>query len=36
MDIDFQKKTWSNFKKLMVYMSITIIITLVLMAIFLL
>jgi hypothetical protein len=36
MDIDSQKKTWSNFKKLMVYMSIATILTLVLMAIFLL
>ena len=36
MDIDSQKETWSNFKKLMVYLSVTIIITLVLMAIFLL
>jgi len=36
MDIDTQKETWSNFKKLTVYISITIIAVLVLMAIFLL
>jgi len=36
MDIDSQKETWSNFKKLTVYASITIIVVLVLMAIFLL
>jgi len=36
MDIDSQKETWSNFKKLTVYVSITIILVLVLMAIFLL
>ena len=36
MDIDSQKETWSNFKKLTVYVSIAIILVLVLMAIFLL
>jgi hypothetical protein len=36
MDIDSQKETWSNFKKLTVYVSFTIILVLVLMAIFLL
>ena len=36
MDIDSQKETWSNFKKLTVYVSVTIILVLVLMAIFLL
>ena len=36
MDIDSQKKTWSNFKKLTVYVSVAIILVLVLMAIFLL
>ncbi len=36
MDIDSQKETWSNFKKLTVYTSIVIILVLVLMAIFLL
>jgi hypothetical protein len=36
MNIDSQKETWSNFKKLTVYISVTIIFVLVLMAIFLL
>jgi hypothetical protein len=36
MDIGSQKETWSNFKKLAVYISAAIIIVLVLMAIFLL
>jgi hypothetical protein len=36
MDIGSQKDTWSNFKKLTVYISITIIIVLILMAVFLL
>jgi hypothetical protein len=36
MDIDSQKETWSNFKKLTVYVSVTIILTLVLIAVFLL
>jgi len=36
MDIDSQKETWSNFKKLTVYISVVIILVLVLMAIFLL
>jgi len=36
MDIDSQNKTWSNFKKLTVYISATVIIVLILMAIFLL
>jgi hypothetical protein len=36
MDIGSQKETWSNFKKLTVYISITIIIVLILMAVFLL
>jgi len=36
MDIDSQKETWSNFKKLTVYVSLAIILVLVLMAIFLL
>ncbi|NBV39863.1 MAG: aa3-type cytochrome c oxidase subunit IV [Proteobacteria bacterium] len=36
MDINAQKETWSNFKKLTVYVSVTIILVLVLMAIFLL
>jgi len=35
MDIDSQKETWSNFKKLTVYASVAIILVLVLMAIFL-
>jgi hypothetical protein len=36
MDIDSQKETWSNFKKLTVYISVAVIIVLILMAIFLL
>jgi hypothetical protein len=36
MDINPQKETWSNFKKLTVYISVAIILVLVLMAIFLL
>ena len=36
MDINSQKETWSNFKKLTVYISVAIIIVLVSMAIFLL
>jgi hypothetical protein len=36
MDIDSQKETWSNFKKLTVYISVAIILVIVLMAIFLL
>jgi hypothetical protein len=36
MDIGSQKETWSNFKKLTVYISATIILVLILMAIFLL
>jgi hypothetical protein len=36
MDISPQKETWSNFKKLTVYISIGIILVLVLMAFFLL
>jgi hypothetical protein len=36
MDIDSQKKTWSNFKKLTLYVSVTTILVLILMAIFLL
>ena len=36
MDIGSQKETWSNFKKLTVYISITIILVLGLMVIFLL
>jgi hypothetical protein len=36
MDIDSQKETWSNFKKLSVYISVAIILVLILMAIFLL
>ena len=36
MDINSQKETWSNFKKLTVYISVTIILVLVLMVIFLL
>jgi hypothetical protein len=35
MDIGSQKETWSNFKKLTVYISAAIIIVLILMAIFL-
>jgi hypothetical protein len=36
MDIDPQKKTWSNFIKLTTYAFLTIVVVLVLMAIFLL
>jgi hypothetical protein len=36
MDIDSQKETWSNFKKITVYVSVIIILTLVLLAIYLL
>jgi len=36
MDIGSQKETWSNFKKLTVYISISIVLVLFLMAIFLL
>jgi hypothetical protein len=36
MDIGSQKETWSNFKKLTVYISVSIILVLVLMAVFLL
>jgi hypothetical protein len=36
MDINSQEKSWSNFKKITLYISITIIAALVLMAIFLL
>jgi hypothetical protein len=36
MDIDSQKKTWSNFTKLTIYTCITIVAILVLMALFLL
>jgi hypothetical protein len=36
MDIDSQKETWSNFKKLTVYISVAVIFVLILMAIFLL
>jgi hypothetical protein len=36
MDIDSQKETWSNFKKLTVYISVIVILVLILMAIFLL
>ena len=36
MDIDYQKETWSNFKKLTLYVSVAIIFVLLLMAIFLL
>jgi hypothetical protein len=36
MDINPQKETWSNFKKLTVYISVAIILALVSMAIFLL
>jgi hypothetical protein len=35
MDIDPQKKTWSNFKKLTIYISVAIVVILVLMASFL-
>jgi hypothetical protein len=36
MDIGSQKDTWSNFKKLTIYISVAIILVLILMAIFLL
>jgi len=36
MDIDPQKKTWSNFMKLTTYISVAIVVVLALMAIFLL
>jgi hypothetical protein len=36
MDIGSQKETWSNFKKLTVYISVAIILVLILTAIFLL
>jgi hypothetical protein len=36
MDIGSQKETWSNFKKLTVYVSVAIILVLILMAFFLL
>jgi hypothetical protein len=36
MDIGSQKETWSNFKKLTVYVSVAIILILILMALFLL
>jgi hypothetical protein len=36
MDIGSQKETWSNFKKLTVYISVAVIVVLILMAIFLL
>ena len=36
MDIGSQKETWSNFKKLTVYISVAIVLVLVFMAIFLL
>jgi hypothetical protein len=36
MDIGSQKETWSNFKKLTVYISVAIILVLILMAFFLL
>jgi preprotein translocase subunit SecE len=36
MDIESQKETWSNFKKLTVYISVAVIVVLILMAIFLL
>jgi hypothetical protein len=35
MDIDSQKETWSNFKKLTVYISVAVILVLILMATFL-
>jgi hypothetical protein len=35
MDIDSQKETWSNFKKLTVYILVAVILVLILMAIFL-
>jgi len=36
MDISSQKATWSNFKKLSVYISVAVVLILILMAIFLL
>jgi hypothetical protein len=36
MDINAQKETWSNFKKLTLYVSVSVIFILVLMAVFLL
>jgi hypothetical protein len=36
MDIDPQKKTWSNFKKLTIYVTVSVIAVLILMVIFLL
>jgi len=36
MDIGPQKETWSNFKKLTIYVSVTVVFILVLMAVFLL
>jgi hypothetical protein len=36
MDISSQKETWSNFKKLSVYISVAVVLILILMAIFLL
>jgi|688.fasta_scaffold211564_3 hypothetical protein len=36
MDINYQKNTWSNFKKLTLYISIAIILIIILMAAFLL
>jgi hypothetical protein len=36
MEINSQKKTWSNFKKISIYITVAIVATLVLMAIFLL
>jgi len=36
MDIGSQKETWSNFKKLTIYISVIIVMVMILMAIFLL
>jgi hypothetical protein len=36
MDIESQKETWSNFKKLTVYISVAVILVLILMGFFLL
>jgi hypothetical protein len=36
MDVSDQKETWSNFKKLTIYASVSIVVILLLMAIFLL
>jgi hypothetical protein len=36
MDIESQKETWSNFKKLTVYISVAVVLILILMVIFLL